>query len=114
MLNWLPLTEISQLDGIVSHSLDDATPLICIFKHSTRCSISNMVKSRLERTWSDEITTPVYYLDLLKHRAISDDIVRRFNVIHESPQLLLIKNGECVSHTSHHGINTDFIAASKI
>lgn len=109
MLNWLPLTEISQLDVIVRLSCEANTPVVCIFKHSTRCAISDMIKNRLERTWKGDALALVYYLDLLKYKSVSDTIAKRFDVIHESPQLLVIKNGECVSHTSHYGIDADFI-----
>ncbi len=78
-----------------------------IFKHSTTCSISATAKSRLERQWADVglgQVTP-YYLDLLSYRPISNKIAEEFSVRHESPQLLVIKDGECQYHGSHLGIN---------
>ena len=61
-----------------------------------------MAKSRLEKAWdftNDEITP--YYLDLLEYRHISNAIAEKLNVFHESPQVLLVKNGECVYDASH-------------
>lgn len=99
MINWIPLGASSQLDVIVQNS--HAVPCI-IFKHSTRCNISAMAKSRFEKYWDfeDEEIQP-YFLDLLSFRALSNEIAERFNVYHESPQLLLIRNGECIYYASH-------------
>ena len=79
-----------------------------IFKHSTRCSISSVAKSRLERSTPPE-NVDFYFLDLIKNRDISNKIAEEFSVSHESPQVLLIKNGECVYDESHSGISMDEI-----
>ena len=79
-----------------------------IFKHSTRCSISSVAKNRLEKT----PTLPdadFYYLDLIKHKNISNSIAEVFQVHHESPQVLLIKNGECTYDESHYAIDMNEI-----
>ena len=79
-----------------------------IFKHSTRCSISMMAKRRFELDWSKlPSDMPLYFLDLIQHRAISGKIAQDFQVHHESPQLLLIKDGECVLDLSHGEISVD-------
>lgn len=85
---------------------------VLIFKHSTTCSISATAKDRLERSWSDlNDDVEPFYLDLLSHRDISAAIAEEFSVRHESPQVLLIKNGECVYDESHFGIRTSLIKA---
>ena len=102
-MNWNTLTDPAQLDVIIQ---DSETQPVLIFKHSTTCSISATAKNRLERQWSatdEEIKT--YYLDLLANRAISNQIAERFGVRHESPQVLLIRNGACVYNSSHLGIS---------
>lgn len=100
MNNWTELQDISQLKDIKQLSYTKAQ---VIFKHSTRCSISDMAKIRLEKGLS--LTGyDFYYLDLIKHRDISNLIAEEFSVVHESPQILLIKNGECVYEESHQGI----------
>ena len=78
-----------------------------IFKHSTSCTISATAKNRLERQWDGaglEEVTP-YYLDLLAYRPISNLVAQTFDVEHQSPQLLLIKDGVCQYDASHLGIN---------
>ncbi|MBS1594881.1 MAG: bacillithiol system redox-active protein YtxJ [Bacteroidetes bacterium] len=102
-MNWIALTDIGQLDEIIR---DSARMPVAIFKHSTRCSISAMVKRALERDWTASADTlPVYYLDLIAFRPISNEIARRFEVIHESPQMLLIKEGKVAYHASHSEID---------
>lgn len=104
-MKWLPLTSIEMLDEIFIRS--SQKPQL-IFKHSTRCSISMVVKSRLEKSDSPE-NIDFYYLDLLSYRDISNQIASKFKVHHESPQVLLIKNGECVYDESQMGITMDEI-----
>lgn len=98
-VNWLPLTTVSQLEDIAEQS--KSTPCI-IFKHSTRCSISSMAKYRLENKWDidDRGLTP-YFLDLIAYREVSNAVMDFFGVRHESPQLLLIRDGRCSYHASH-------------
>jgi bacillithiol system protein YtxJ len=106
-MNWIDLNSMQQLADI--KELSKTRPQV-IFKHSTRCSISSMAKSRLERSERPD-TGDFYYLDLIKHRSISDKIAEDFSVTHESPQVLVIKNTECVFEESHSGIDMDEIAA---
>ena len=99
MIQWIPLSSVGQLEDIVIQS--NNVPCL-IFKHSTRCSISSMAKSRLEKTWdfSADAIKP-YYLDLIAFRDVSNAIAEKFDVYHESPQALLIRNGECTYDASH-------------
>lgn len=105
MINWIPLTDASQLDSIRQASLQ--RPQV-IFKHSTRCSISHMAKSRLERAGAPE-GIDFHYLDLLAYRPISDQVARDFHVHHESPQVILLKQGDVVFDESHNAIGMDEI-----
>jgi len=99
---WKSLTSESQLDEIAELS---KTKSVLIFKHSTRCGISRMVLSRFEESLTDNPEEVVFfYLDLLNYREISDGVAARFQVMHQSPQLLVIKNGACVAHGSHYEI----------
>ncbi len=104
-MNWIDLTHESQLASIVEAS--KAKPQL-IFKHSTRCHISVTAKSRLDSVSHNE-EIDCYYLDLLNHRNISNKITEDFKVFHESPQVILIKDGECIYDESHLGIQWDEI-----
>ena len=102
-MNWIPLTTIDQLDQIAAASF---TKPQAIFKHSTTCSISKMALSRFEREEAPD-AIDFYYLDLLNFRNISNAIAEKFQVNHESPQVILIKNEACVYDESHYGIMMD-------
>ncbi len=103
-MNWIPLTDLSQINEIMEES--SINPVI-IFKHSTRCSISGTALSRFERQWTGSVKT--YYLDLIAFRPISAEIANRFEVEHQSPQILLIENGQCTYSASHWEISADEI-----
>ena len=105
-MNWTALTEESQLEQIKEESKQRS---VVIFKHSTRCSISVMAKGRLERE-TPPSGISFYYLDILRYRPVSNKIAEDFHVYHESPQVLVIKNGECIYDESHNGITMQDIA----
>ncbi|PBQ32422.1 thioredoxin family protein [Sphingobacteriaceae bacterium] len=103
-MNWNQLNTIDQLKTI--DDLSNTKPVL-ILKHSTTCSISATALNRLERNWKEEdrIFVEPYYLDLLSHRNVSNEIASHYNVQHQSPQVLLIKEGKCVYSETHMGIN---------
>jgi bacillithiol system protein YtxJ len=105
MISWNKITTVAQLDAIAERS--NTVPCL-ILKHSTTCSISAMAKTRLERNWDfNAADIEPYYLDLLSFRPISAAIAERFQVHHESPQVLLIRNGECIYDASHLDISVE-------
>ncbi len=100
---WIPLTSREQLDEIIDKS-EVRTQML--FKHSTTCGISRMVLNRFGKNFDfKENQVDLYYLDLHSFRGLSNDIASRFRVAHQSPQLLVVKNGVVVAHDSHGGIN---------
>jgi bacillithiol system protein YtxJ len=106
-MKWIPLTDPAQLDEITAKSAD--RPQL-IFKHSTRCSISSMALGRLQRSTPPE-GIDFYLLDLIRYRNISNVVAERFKVHHESPQVILLKDGNCIYEESHGGIEMEEIAA---
>jgi len=102
VLPWIPLDSINQLEIIAEKS---KTKPQLIFKHSTRCGISRMVMNQFINQYDLDSNVDLYYLDLLSYRDISNEVGYKFQVIHQSPQLLIIKNGVVVAHESHGGIN---------
>lgn len=96
---WNELTSIEQLKEIIANSTEQP---IVLFKHSTRCSISTMALSRFQKEWNQENTSiGLYYLDLLNHREVSNEIAELTGVVHQSPQAILISNNE-VKYTATH------------
>jgi bacillithiol system protein YtxJ len=105
-MQWKNITDPTQIGAIKQqpgYSL--------IFKHSTRCSVSAMAKRRFELDWEAiPADTSLYFLDLISYRNISSQIAETFQVHHESPQILLIKNGDCILDASHSDISADEVA----
>ena len=100
---WILLTSLEQLDDIAQESTIRTQ---VIFKHSTTCGVSRMVLNMLQKNPAySKNTMDFYFLDLHRHRDISNEIARKFQVLHQSPQLLVIRNGQTVAHDSHGGIN---------
>lgn len=105
-MKWINITDINQVNNI-----KEATGYSVIFKHSTRCSVSSMAKRSFESEWEViPAQTTLYFLDLIAHRNISAAIADTFQVHHESPQMLLIKDGECILDSSHSDISAEEIA----
>lgn len=102
VLPWILLTSLDQLQEI-SEKSKGKTQLI--FKHSTRCGISRMVKNQFIENYNLETNADLYYLDLLSYRDVSNEVGYKFNVLHQSPQLLIIKNDIVAKHASHGAIN---------
>lgn len=101
---WNYLEEIT-LDDVAEQSFKKP---VAIFKHSTRCSISRFVWNQFQKEYdipNDKIE--LYFLDLLAHRSISDEVAQKFNVVHQSPQLIVIKDGKVVFSASHEDINAN-------
>ena len=109
-INWKTLNLEDQLTEFIE--LSKSKP-IAIYKHSTRCSLSSMVKSRLERGWDiNDNDIDVYYLDLLNYRNISNKIASLFAVGHQSPQLIVLHQGKVLYHASHGEIDAGVLKES--
>ena len=102
LLPWISLDNLSQLSDIDEKSKGKTQ---VIFKHSTRCGISRMVMNQFVDAFNVDSNLDLYYLDLLSYRDVSNEIGYKFQVMHQSPQLLIIKNGVTVAHSSHGAIN---------
>ncbi|RNC79821.1 MAG: bacillithiol system redox-active protein YtxJ [Winogradskyella sp.] len=102
VLPWQQLNSLEQLNEIEKRS---ATKTQFIFKHSTRCGISRMVINQFVSMYKLDLNADLYYLDLLSYRDVSNEVGYKFQVMHQSPQLLVIKNGVAVAHASHGAIN---------
>ena len=111
-MNWNTIQSEKQIAKIIERSKE--VPCV-IFKHSTSCPISSMAKSRLEMAWDiDGQTVEPYYLDLISFRSISNLIASEFGIRHESPQVLLIKDGVCIFDTSHMDISVGGIKGELV
>ena len=101
-VDWRMLTDVEDLHQVVNES---AGKPVLIFKHSTRCSISRMVLKQFENEFDLQDKITPYFLDLLNHRDVSNEIATKFDVYHQSPQLIVIQDGKSVYDASHDSID---------
>ena len=102
---WKKLESEKDLDSAIERSTQQK---VLIFKHSTRCFISKTVLRNFEKQMLDSDKNYAYYfLDLLANRPISNEIASRFDVVHQSPQLIVLENGKVVHNASHQHIDLE-------
>lgn len=105
-ISWHQLIDKDQITIALEESRDK---IIAIFKHSTTCGISRMALKRFENEYAEASNVKLYFLDLRKHRDVSNAVANELNVRHESPQLIVLQNKEVVHHASHQDIDADKI-----
>ena len=97
-INWLTIEDIYNGDLFNSNCV--------IFKHSNRCIISRIVLKKFEFNYKRVNSLEKFYLvDVINQRDISNKIATYFDLNHESPQLLLVKNKSLIYSASHSDIN---------
>lgn len=107
--DWILLENKEQIDQAIESSTKKQ---IAFFKHSTRCGISVQVKTKLEEQWDIDVEElDLYYLDLLSYRSLSDYIAEQTKVVHQSPQLIILKDREVIYNSSHFSIDYDKIVS---
>lgn len=105
-MQWIDFKAEEQLNELVETSYQKS---VLVFKHSTRCGISRFVLKSFKRETVNFEMLNCYLLDILKHRELSTILAHKFSVVHQSPQLLIIKNGTCINSASHEGIEAEMI-----
>lgn len=96
---WIYLTERSDIDAI---DQSRAKKVQLLFKHSTSCGLSGMILRRFEQQWAGTGDQADFYLlDLIRQRELSNEIARRYQVLHQSPQLLILNQEGLLRHASH-------------
>lgn len=99
---WVFIKSELELQDLQKKSFEQ---LQVVYKHSTSCGISSMVLRQFQNTPDIQgVQATFYVLDLLSNRGLSNEISSTYGVIHQSPQLLLIKDGAVVAHASHYSI----------
>lgn len=105
-MKWKNLNSINDLESALEASHNQP---VALFKHSTRCSVSLMAKKTVERFWDLDIDA--YYLDLIAHREVSNTIADQLSIQHQSPQMILVKDGKAIYNASHGSIDVDAMGA---
>ena len=98
-MHWKEFYALEDLENIIKTSFHQP---VLIYKHSTRCSLSSIVRSRLESSWeADPLDIVCYFLDLISFKEVSNAVEDQFQIRHQSPQILMIHQGKCIFHCSH-------------
>jgi bacillithiol system protein YtxJ len=100
-----PWTDLTDKDQITIAKEESKDKLIGIFKHSTRCGISRMVLRNFEKQYEENENTKLYFLDLVKHRDLSNAVADELGVRHESPQFIVLSDEKVIHHASHQDID---------
>ncbi|PRX46422.1 bacillithiol system redox-active protein YtxJ [Salegentibacter salegens] len=101
----IPWTDLTDKDQITIAKEESKDKLIGIFKHSTRCGISRMVLRNFEKQYQENENIKLYFLDLVKHRDVSNAVADELSVRHESPQFIVLRDEKVVHHASHQDID---------
>jgi len=106
-MEWIELNSKEQFDNLF-----ESQSVFAVFKHSTRCSVSSTAKNRIEKEWRHQF--PAYYLDLLRHRDVSNYIAERTGIEHQSPQLIVVEDKKVIYDASHSFIFVNEIEPTSI
>lgn len=102
-LPWIEVTSTNQLNELLTNIGEKP---VLLFKHSTRCSISSMALNGFERNWtSGKELCDIYFIDLLKHRDVSNLTAELTGIMHQSPQAIVIKGKEIIYDATHSSID---------
>ncbi|WAC13806.1 bacillithiol system redox-active protein YtxJ [Dyadobacter pollutisoli] len=101
-MNWITISSEEEVQNIYNSG-----EYSIIYKHSPRCMTSLMAYRQLKSDVNSvpNVQVPVYIVDVIANRKESQSIASTFQVEHESPQLLIVKNGECLYDSSHEDIS---------
>jgi bacillithiol system protein YtxJ len=105
------IPSLSDLETL-EHTLEQSPRPVLIFKHSPSCGLSAQAYEELLAVLASKPAADIYVIDVLAHRIVSRAIAARFGVRHESPQALLIQNGQLLWSTSHFGVTAQAIRAA--
>ncbi|NIJ54330.1 bacillithiol system redox-active protein YtxJ [Dyadobacter arcticus] len=101
-MNWVTINSEEEVESIYN-----SADYSIIYKHSPRCMTSLMAYRQLKNDVNavQHLDMPLYIVDVISNRRESMAIASNFQVQHQSPQILVVKNGECLYDASHEAIS---------
>ncbi|MDH3291661.1 MAG: bacillithiol system redox-active protein YtxJ [Gemmatimonadota bacterium] len=100
------VTQEADLEGV----LDEA--LAVVYKHSPRCGVSAAALIEVRQFAAGHPEVPVYRVNVIAHRPVSQVIAERLEVRHQSPQVILVRHGQTVWHASHYRVSAERLEAA--
>jgi len=110
LAEWREITSIEEWDKVMS---DSASRQVIVLKHSTRCPVSASALEEYEAYLADKPNpdTDYYLVKVIESRPVSNKIAEDLGVVHQSPQMILVKDGKAVWNTSHWSVTKKHMAA---
>ena len=97
------LTSQDDLDALLRE------PRAVLLKHGASCPISAAARKEVDALAAGPLDTPIYRLEVTGQRALSDDVAERLGVAHESPQVMILRDGRPTWRAEHFEISADGI-----
>lgn len=105
-------------DSLVKPLVDDQTwqaalaeDRAFVYKHSPICVVSARARRELDRFVKTHSKIPIYVVDVLGNRDMSDRIEKDLGILHESPQIILLSHGTPQWNESHWNVKADAMAS---
>ena len=99
---FVKVTDTKSLDELADRSKE--RPVV-IFKHSLTCPISAAAYDQMA-----EFDGEVALVEVQRARDLSGEIENRLGVTHESPQVIILRNGQVAWNASHFKITAGAVA----
>jgi bacillithiol system protein YtxJ len=80
-------------------------PRAVLYKHSPRCGISLRTLREVEKFAEQVPDVPVYLIDVVADRDLSNAVADHLEIAHQSPQAILLEHGKPAWHASHFQIS---------
>jgi bacillithiol system protein YtxJ len=105
-MKWNKLESVAQFNDLKMQS-EQSNSAFVVFKHSTRCIVSKMALNQFSEEYHQP--SPFYLINVIENREVSNFVADELSVTHQSPQRIVVKNGEVVHNSSHHSIDAAVI-----
>ena len=100
--NFIRITDSESFEELLARS--NRQPVV-LFKHSITCSISGLAYQELKR-----FNGEVALVEVQKARELSKEIEKRTGIAHQSPQVMVLRNGQVVWNASHWQVKSEDVA----
>jgi bacillithiol system protein YtxJ len=99
--NFSQVEDAAALEELLARSHEGP---VLLFKHSNSCPISARAYRQMQ-----EVKAPVSIVVVQKSRDLSREVESRTGVQHETPQALVLRNGQAVWSASHFDVTSDAV-----
>ncbi len=106
-MDFIPLATSADLKAVLSQEW------AVLYKHSNRCWMCSLAVRQVRRFAESNPGTPVYQVDVIEGREISNALAQSLGIPHQSPQAMVLNAGRVVWHDSHFGIKARLLSRAR-